>query len=250
MAFLLRGITGLTLFSWPQYRQVGRVGFIQTSGARSAISHLFSHINFATSVKLLTRLNPIWYLLSHRLHCTSPVISWMFLKYRESRLCTVARLLVAHSYGGVIVSLFPFFISGNVEFLFFFCFVLKNPMKDRYYKMHLLHSNIKWRDNQKNQKLMLCPCRRWCAVGLSAADSWCFAGDERETDGLVTNFVAKTLNLELDPNVWRVESSKDSRDVAQNLVSPSMGRNSQWRRVSAMAVACGEAAEKEKKFRR
>nr|GMC85396.1 hypothetical protein CUMW_239710 [Ipomoea batatas]GMC87569.1 hypothetical protein CUMW_239710 [Ipomoea batatas] len=128
--------------------------------------------------------------------------------------------------------------------------LLKNPMKDRYYKMHLLHPNIKWRDNQKNQKLMLCPCRRWCAVGLSAFGSWCFAGDERETDGFVTNFVAKTLNLELDPNVWRVESSKDSSDVAQNLVSPSMGRNSQWRRVSAMAVACGEAAEKEKKFRR
>lgn len=62
--------------------------------------------------------------------------------------------------------------------------------------------------------------------------------------------MVRTLNWVPSPKTPRVESSMDSREVAQNFVSPLRGGSSHWDRVCSIALACGECLGKEKKSRR
>lgn len=62
--------------------------------------------------------------------------------------------------------------------------------------------------------------------------------------------MVKTLSWVSNPKMPRAESRRDSKVVAQNLVSPLMGSSSHCPSVYSIALAWGESMEKEKNSRR
>lgn len=58
-----------------------------------------------------------------------------------------------------------------------------------------------------------------------------------------------TLKSTFGPKMARVESSKDSREVAQNFDSPFKASNSQCPSETAIASACGDSSEMETNLR-